>query len=235
MSWMNPNHIKPQRNIYGTPEYEAYWQAQKAPFLGIPHDEEKTTPLSDGYALHFKNYHTIYGSADYAWVTLLKDNTPVYEYECIRPHYHFSKLIKHSNGRLYYLFRLDAQGYSLLDIEAGKAWHYIPQSMLEDPDGESLFLYNLQYNPHRELLIASCCYWGPVDRPILFDVSSPEQLPYPSTDIPPTDDYMNAKEVTRTDWSGDDIIYSYNDVNEEGKEILLRLTPDDYLPWLAQG
>lgn len=225
--------LSPQANVYSSNAYKNYWREQERPFLTAEPDEEKTKNLNEGITTIHQNYHAGYGSPSYAKISVQQDGQTVYQYTNICPHYHFEKVLRHTNGHLYYIFRLDAQGYSVLNLDTLVVHHYVPQNMLNNPNDESLFLFELQYNIENQMLIATCCYWGPVDRPLLFDVSQPEVLPYPCCDIPATDDWFKAKEVTCAKWQNEDILYSYNEVDEYGKEIILCWTQEDYLKALC--
>jgi len=221
------------QNVYSTEEYQAYRKEQANKFRDIIPDEEKIVDLSERFRVVFNNYHTIYSDPSYATAKVFDGDEVVYEYDNICPHYYFNKLIEHSNGHSYYIFRIDAQGYSVFDLTEKYVTHYIPQNMLDAPNDESLFLFILDYNQNNNIVAAHCYYWGPIERPMLFDFSKPSKLPLPYVDVPCEHETSWAREIRSLKWDNDILLwtYDYEFEDEHREKFYFEATSDIYLKW----
>lgn len=100
---------------------------------------------------------------------LIKDNEEIFSYQacgdttpkCI------AAVIRHSNGKEYFLFKEDLYGLSVLDIEDQKTYHYIPAGYQHDrsyPCGESFIITDIHYDTTTDLIALGGCFWaGPGD------------------------------------------------------------------------
>lgn len=88
----------------------------------------------------------------------------------------FHRVIRHANGREYFLFRRDLYGYSVLDLASGEESHYLPYKSFPDrkQDFEETFIWtDVHYNPNGNVLAVSGCFWACPASVMLMDFSSP--------------------------------------------------------------
>jgi hypothetical protein len=86
--------------------------------------------------------------------------------------------IEHSNGFEYLIFRRDLYGYSILNLNSLKVFHYIPKVAIL-PDKESFIWTEVSYSGNSNFLAVEGCYWACPYEIMIFDISNPEKLPYP--------------------------------------------------------
>lgn len=88
----------------------------------------------------------------------------------------FHRVIRHADGREYFLFRRDLYGYSVLDLALGEASHYLPYISFPDrkQDFEETFIWtDVHYDPHGNVLAVSGCFWACPASVMLLDFSRP--------------------------------------------------------------
>jgi hypothetical protein len=96
----------------------------------------------------------------------------------------FLELIKHQNGKEYFIFRKDLYGYSVMDIESGVTVDYIPRKSFIPLGGvhmeeETFICCGAAYCKINNILAIDGCYWAcPYDFEF-YDFSNPMNLPFP--------------------------------------------------------
>ena len=141
--------------------------------------------LTDGYTV--KKYYyadTVNQKEGYAPVDgelcrLYKNDVCIFEWKNIDGHSRMSKIIKHSNGKSYFLFDEDLYGYSVLEMETGKCIHYFPQeSFFHDMDTfkETFIWFEPYYDAQSNLLAVEGCYWACPYSVIVADFTDPMKI-----------------------------------------------------------
>jgi len=102
------------------------------------------------------------------------DGKKVYSFRSVDEDGTFCKLITHSNGKRYLIFRRDLYGYSLLEIETLRDFHYFPACHLK-PNAETFIWTDVLYNSNSNLMVVDGCYWACPWDLALVDFSDPLQ------------------------------------------------------------
>ena len=88
----------------------------------------------------------------------------VYTFKSVDDNCNFCQYISHSSGKHYLIFRRDLYGYSLLEIETLKDFHYYPMCSLGDSTRENFeetFIWTeVLYNPSNNLMAVYGCVWA---------------------------------------------------------------------------
>lgn len=199
-------------NIYHHDDYQQLllqaWQAGRREYWR----ETETEDLGDGYLVEADTYVNEDAPTRAARLLqkcrLLHDGKVLFEYESI---YDMPRLvaavIKHRNGRQYFLFKIDLYGLSVYDMEDGGVFHYIPegyQHHYEEICGESFIITDIHYDAQSDRIACGGCYWaGPSDvmvgdfsRPMDFDprLQSMHNL------IDPESDYEICDDIDFKEW-----------------------------------
>lgn len=85
-------------------------------------------------------------------------------------------LFKHSNDRHYLIFCIELYGYSVLEIESGLTFNYIPsQSYPRDSETfEETFIWlDASYDPKSNLLAVGGCFWACPESVLVLDFTDP--------------------------------------------------------------
>ena len=139
--------------------------------------ETNSIKLSNNYTLNCVEYtgKSIHGGiGDGAKCTLLDiSNNPIYEFDMTDlPSKIYFDIIHHENGSDYFIFKRELYGYSVLDINSLKSFHYIPDVHIND-DGESFIWADIFYNRNTNILAVEGCFWACPYSIILLDFSNP--------------------------------------------------------------
>ena len=101
----------------------------------------------------------------------------VYSWRNINDEAEFETVIRHSNGKEYLLFRRDLYGYSVLELNALRDFHYIPLESIcygEKKDFSESFIWTeVHYNPKNDLLAVGGCFRAAPYSTILLDFRDP--------------------------------------------------------------
>ena len=85
-------------------------------------------------------------------------------------------LFHHANGRHYLIFCTEMYGYSVLEIESGRDFHYIPSQAhpqrAEDFD-ETFIWCDASYHSKNNLLAVDGCFWACPYSVLLVDFTDP--------------------------------------------------------------
>jgi len=153
---------------------EEYLQCRKKVeddlFIQERFDSSEEIVISDSLVWARKHYanQSYCGSEN----VILKDGKQIYSFKNLEDQAEFCKLIHHSNGNSYLLFRRDLYGYSVLNLNTLEDFHYFPACNIK-PKDETFIWCDPIYNPKNDLLIVFGCYWAcPYDL-ILVDFKDP--------------------------------------------------------------
>lgn len=159
-------------------EWQSNCQALFTPEHRHP-ESDRTVQLEDSYSVRLEAYqgkmgewnllrlsvNTLFdpnGRAVFTWRNL---NDPG-----------FASLFRHANGKRYLVFRVGLYGYSVLELESGKEFHYIPSEAYPQ-DGEEFretFIWaEASYDPKSNLLAVCGCIWAAPYSTIVLDFSDP--------------------------------------------------------------
>lgn len=89
---------------------------------------------------------------------------------------HVARVVRHSSGREYFLFKEDLYGLSVMDLADGRCVRYIPEGYRHKPEylyGESLIVTGIHYHPASDLIALDGCYWAGPGEVYVFDFSDP--------------------------------------------------------------
>ena len=129
-----------------------------------------------------------------------------------------AKIINHSNGNKYFLFKEDLYGYSVLDLKTKKSIHYIPSESHEKEEEkfvDTFIWYDVNYNSKNDYLAIDGCVWAYPDSIIVLNFSNPMEI----VDIKHWKNVIDGdKSIHFEKWNGNNLIYYIEETKEE-KEI----------------
>ena len=151
-------------NAAYTDAYKKRWDDCQPLFITDNIAERKEVHLSDRYLLHICEYGgkvgdwNLYGSE----CSLVDCNSEaISKWHSIDNNGDFYKIIKHSDGKEYLIFRQDLYGYSVLDIESREKMQFFPEKSLNSgADNETFIWTDIEYNPISNVLAVTGCYWA---------------------------------------------------------------------------
>lgn len=149
----------------------AYHLQQAAEVLALSPDYSL---LSQDYAGEIAGCH-LHGSAH---ELLDAQGRRVYAWRNLDTDGEFCQLIKHADGRQYLIFRQDLYGYSVLEVQSGQDFHFLPEEAFPEDaaDFRETFIWTaVHYDPFSSLLAVSGCYWASPYSVLLVDFSNPLQ------------------------------------------------------------
>lgn len=158
-------------------EWQTKGQTLFAPENRRP-ESDLTKELEDGYSVRFESYQGKIGEWDpRLFVCTLFDanGREVFTWRNLNG-VCFAYLFRHANGRRYLLFSIDIFGYSVLELESGKEFHYIPSESYpqNEKDFEETFIWvKAAYDPQSNLLAVDGCIWAEPYSTIVLDFSDP--------------------------------------------------------------
>lgn len=173
-------------NIYHTKEY----QSQRNDYLsGIVAPENKVEtekiPLDAGFFLMsteytFKKQGNISKTA-YEQSLISPDGTKIHSWQIADSHdfTDFAAIFTHSDSRLYFIYKEDLYGYSVLRLSDRKELHYIPRGIVTDGKfmGESFIMTDFHYCRENNIAAAGGCFWAAPYDTALLDMTSPLSEP----------------------------------------------------------
>ena len=138
--------------------------------------EQEEVTLSD--SLVWVRKHYVNGNYCGSDNTILREGNRIYSFKNFEDQMEFCKFIHHANGNDYLLFRRDLYGYSVLNLNTLKDFHYYPRCSLgnsvDNKHFEETFIWtNMLYNPNNNLLVGYGCYWACPMELALVDFSNP--------------------------------------------------------------
>lgn len=166
------------KNAAYTKEYRRYRQEQEEIYCADNLCTEESTALSARLSVVKRCFFVeTAGYLLHASECSLTDETKsvVYTWRNINDDGDFYKLIEHSNGNEYLIFRIDLYGYSVLNLSTLQDFHYIPSGSF--PEGETFIWTDVFYNRKNNMLAVSGCYWACPYETMLLDFSQPMKEP----------------------------------------------------------
>lgn len=146
----------------------------------------------------------------------------------------FSKLICHSNGRHYLIFRRDLYGYSVLELETLQEFHYIPHQAYPakgEKFSETFIWIGVEYDVCTNLLAVEGCYWACPSSVVLLDFTNPlaEHGCEEWTDLQELidADYTTYEDIEFSKWDGAQgklHITAYNNTTDTKDNLLLNIS-----------
>lgn len=223
-------------NAAYTNDYLLYRKKQEAIFCADFLTSEKTLPLSPQYQLRILSYRGNVGGYNlHATRNELLSQTGhvLYTYQNINDDCEFHKIIQHSDGSNYLIFRTDLYGYSVLNLETGKDFHYIPSDSF--PKGEMFIWTDVFYNADNNMLAVSGCYWACPFGTLILDFTHPLEEPQVIADVQAhlEDGYDRYDDVDFAEWRGTDLVLCAWDC-QTGKKLTISLTKETYGEWLKK-
>ena len=158
-------------------EWRAKGQALFTPENRHP-ELDRTVQLEDGYSVRFECYQGKIGEWNpHLFVCTLFDanGEAVFAWRNLNG-VCFANLFRHANGKVYLLFSVDIFGYSVLELESGKDFHYIPSESYpqDEKEFEETFIWcKAAYDPKSGLLAVCGCIWAAPYSTIVLDFSDP--------------------------------------------------------------
>ena len=165
-------------NIAYTQRWAAYRAAHEPVFACPGERPERVTALPEGFSLRTRFFTKELDYLVDASESDLLDGAGnrVYTWRNLNDDSEFASLVRHRNGRHYLIFRQDLYGYSVLEVETRRDFHFIPgQSYPAEGETfrETFIWVGAVYDPVSGLLAASGCYWACTNDVVLLDFSDP--------------------------------------------------------------
>jgi len=173
------------RNIYYDLQYQLIFEKMRAAYQEENFLKTEYKDLEDGYAVKADSYGRKNGTGNYAGYErlfiqkccLMYQNEKIFEYESI---YNMpsvtAKIIKHQNGRKYFLFKSDLYGLNVYNIEDKSVFYYLPegyQHHYQQLCGESFIITDIHYDSETNRIAYEGCYWGGTNDVMAGDFSNP--------------------------------------------------------------
>lgn len=223
-------------NVAYTEVYGMYFREQEAVFRADYLQRIGTTMLSPHYYLKKRSYcgevgkYTLHGTEN---ELMNEAETVLYTWRNLNDDCEFCKIIEHSDGNKYLIFRSDLYRYSVLDLTAIQDFHYIPSGSF--PKGETFIWTNVFYNEKNNLLAVSGCYWACPCGTLLLDFSHPMKNPGVWVDVQEQmeDGYDRYDDLDFVEWRNTELVLSAFNNETEIKEII-SITEDHYMKWLRE-
>ena len=215
-------------------EYKKHWDNCQPLFIPENMGKSKEAQLSAQYSVHVQDYSgsvngwNLHGSE----CRLVRGNEAIARWRSINSDGAFFKLLEHSNGRNYCIFRQDLYGYSVLDIESGKKMQFLPEEYLHS---ETFIWTDIAYNPITNVLAVSGCYWACPFNVHLFTFDNPMSAQPKFVDLIECFDggYDIYDDVDFEKWEAGDLHISRFNVETEAKESVV-IQQSEYLAWLRE-
>lgn len=136
------------------------------------------TELGDGLCVRTQFYEGQVTCAVHASENVLTDaeGRVLYSWRNLNDDGEFAALVRHASGRRYLVFRRELYGYSVLEIDTGRDFHFVPgESFPEEPEPfrETFIWTGASYDPVSGLLAASGCFWACPNDTLVLDFSRP--------------------------------------------------------------
>jgi hypothetical protein len=191
-------------NIAYTPEYQAKRKQWEAVFTPENAKDTETIALAEGYTARRRKYRGEGRGHNHraSETALISPNgAEVYRWRNISDEGEFAELIRHSNGGLYLLFRIDLYGYGVLELTGGKTFFHVPQKT------ETFIWTDVRYNPANDMLVVFGCFWGSPNSLHLLCFRDPLSItPWADVIDLLEGGYDRYDDVDFLRWDGDDLV-----------------------------
>ena len=223
-------------NAAYTARYQAY-REQIEEQLFWPADqvqpEAEVLALSPEYSLRSQDHageiagRDLYGSAH---ELLDAQGRILYSWHDLDADGEFCQLITHANGQQYLIFRQDLYGYSVLEVQSGRAFHYLPEEAFPEDaaDFRETFIWtDVHYDLSSSLLAVTGCYWASPYSVLLLDFTEPlQEQPWLEVHELLDPAYEKYDDIDFTAWlPGEGLLLEGYDIQTEKKERLLLSIP----------
>ncbi len=167
-------------NLADTKAY-AQWRKKFDPYFDPKYlsDQERKIQLADGFSVTAKTYAF---TSDEGYFCRQSENEffnsrgqMIYSWRSLDTLGYLS-FFQHSNGNHYLIFRIDLYGYSLLEVESARDFHYVPsQSFQQDQKNfEETFIWcGAAYSAPKDLLAVDGCFWAYSGSTLILDFRDP--------------------------------------------------------------
>lgn len=197
-------------NIYHHREYQQIFIHSRQVVRKEYWKETESEDLGEGYQVEADNYVNEDSPTRAACFLqkcrLLHDGKVLFEYESIYPRL-VAAVIKHQNGRQYFLFKTGLYGLSVFDMESEKVFHYMPegyQHHYEELFGESFIITEIHYDAQTNRIAYGGCYWAGPSDVMVGDFSNPmnfdPNLQSMHNLIDPESDYEICDDIDFKEW-----------------------------------
>ena len=228
-------------NIYYTKEY----QSQRNDYLSgiiVPENKGETEkiPLDAGFFLLSTEYilkkQGNISKTAYEQSLLSPDGTKLHSWQIADSHdfTDFSAIFAHSDSRLYFIYKEDLYGYSVLRLSDRKELHYIPRGSAADGKfmGESFIMTDFHYCRENNIAAAGGCFRAaPYDTALLdmtSPLSEPKKLVTVHNIIDPNYENDTLEDIDFKKWDNGYLVLEADAVKEE-----LRFSTEDLRHFMA--
>jgi len=217
-------------------EYKKRWNDCQPLFISNNLEQSKKQCLSAQYSVHINEYNGGVGNSNLhgSECSLVnRDGKTVSEWRSIDNDGEFYKIIGHSNGKEYLIFRQDLYGYSVLDIDSGEKMQFFPSESLNG--GETFIWTDVEYNPLNNVLAVSGCYWACPSSTHLFTFDNPMSEHQKFVDLIECFDggYDVYDDIHFKKWENSDLHIARFNLETNSKEAAV-VTQNEYLIWLHE-
>ncbi|GHU03659.1 hypothetical protein FACS1894158_02520 [Betaproteobacteria bacterium] len=229
------------KNIAYTAEYQAWrtaWKAVFAPENRKSIENMKIDGCDAGYQAE-RTYYKTESGGEVLWgaETVINDQSgaEIYRWRTDDDDCDFLVLIRHGNGREYFLFRTGLYGYGVYDVALKREFVYIPDAF------ESFIWTEAHHNPVNDMLVVRGCYWACPWSVILLDFSNPmAETKWVDVIAALPGDYDKYDNLDFIRWDKDTLILKAGEIIEvDGKTttkpVELFIPREQYAKWLETG
>ncbi|GHU53385.1 hypothetical protein AGMMS49975_11280 [Clostridia bacterium] len=227
------------KNVAYSDEYLEYRKEyEKCLYVADFFRGEETIKVSGKYSLRMKQYASDNAIPKYQGYLRGNEIQLIDEYGKSRYSYRSSETVcavfTHQNGAEYFVFKQELYGYSVLDLETMREFHYIPKESFPFKS-ETFILCNFHYNKANNIMASEGCYWACPYSVALIDFSSPMTF---STQIDVNDfinpNYENEKyeDIDFVKWEGTDLVLEAEVFGHNEKRII---PSEEYMKWFEKG
>jgi hypothetical protein len=222
-------------NVAYTKEYQEYQKNNEQIFCAEYFEGKEKIELSEKYDIE-KSYYV--GEFDYVIsgtenCLMDKEGNILYTYRNINDDAEFCTIIYHRDGNEYMIFRSELYGYSVLNLDTLKDFHYVPSQSFKVQGGETFIWTEIFYNNINNILAVSGCYWACPYSIVLVDCSEPMLPGIKQIDIHDKLDsnYEKYDDIDFVKWNNTDLVLkALNAEIEKDEEIIIR--ENEYINWI---
>lgn len=166
---------KSYQNMYNDARYQKFRAKMQEAYQEKYFLKAETKELGNGYTLKVDSY----SSSDFFIEKhfLMRAEMVQFQYDSTyRMTLKAPVIIKHQNGRQYFLFKIDLYGISVYDMKDKTVFHYIPEGCphhYQQTLGESFIITNIHYDSVTNLIAYEGCYWAGTNDVMVGDFSNP--------------------------------------------------------------
>lgn len=224
-------------NIACTPRYTAYRREHDALFVPACRSPrpERVTELGDGLRVRTRFYEGQVTCAVHASENVLTDaeGRVLYSWRNLNDDGEFAALVRHAGGRRYLVFRRELYGYSVLEIDTGRDFHFVPEESFPErrEDFRETFIWTgASYDPVSGLLAASGCFWACPNDTLVLDFSRPlAECPTVNLHEVLDPDYERYDDINLDRWDGQGGMVLRVSSAEDGRYSTLHVTREQLL------